>query len=342
MKTIEWCKSCVRILDQRKLPLSTEYLECKDYNEVASAIKTLAVRGAPAIGVAAAMAMVLSITDCQGEREHLLKKLEEARKTLAATRPTAVNLMWALDRIMKKAQQSKGSGEELKAVLMEEAALIADEDERMCRSIGEFGAKLIEDGNGVLTHCNAGSLATFGYGTALGVLRSAHRNGKKIHVYVDETRPLLQGARLTSWELKEEGIPFTLITDSMAGYFMKKGVIQRVIVGADRIAANGDAANKIGTYSVAVLAHAHSIPFYVAAPYSTVDFSIDNGDHIIIEERSHDEVTTMGGTRIAPPGIEVANPAFDVTPHRYISAIITDKGIIMPPFAKNLKEVLSQ
>ncbi len=342
MKTIEWCKSCVRILDQRKLPLSTEFLECKDYREVASAIKTLAVRGAPAIGVAAAMAMVLSIKECREEREQLVKKLEEAHRTLAATRPTAVNLMWALDRMMKRAQETKGSTEELKAALMEEAVLIADEDERMCRAIGESGAKLIEDGDGVLTHCNAGSLATFGYGTALGVLRSAHRSGKKIHVYVDETRPLLQGARLTSWELKAEGIPFTLITDSMAGYFMKKGVIQRIIVGADRIAANGDAANKIGTYSVAVLAHAHNIPFYVAAPYSTVDFSIENGDRIIIEERSHDEVTTLGGTRIAPPGIEVANPAFDVTPHRYISAIITDKGIITPPFGENLKKALGQ
>jgi len=342
MKTIEWRDSCVRILDQRKLPLSTEYLECRDYNEVASAIKTLAVRGAPAIGVAAAMAMVLSIAECRDDRDLLVRKLEEARTTLAATRPTAVNLMWALDRMMKRAVETGGSAEELKAALMKEAELIADEDERMCRSIGDFGAELIEDGDGVLTHCNAGSLATFGYGTALGVLRSAHRKGRKIHVYVDETRPLLQGARLTSWELKAEGIPFTLITDNMAGHFMKKGVIQRVIVGADRIAANGDAANKIGTYSVAVLASAHNIPFYIAAPYSTVDFTIDDGESIVIEERSHDEVTTLGGTRIAPHGIEVANPAFDVTPHRYIAAIITDKGIIKPPLGENLKKALGR
>jgi methylthioribose-1-phosphate isomerase len=340
MKTIEWSHNKVKLVDQRKLPLCTEFLECINHHEIAMAIKTLAVRGAPAIGVAAAMGMVLAAMDCRGEsRNELLEKLEEAAVIISATRPTAINLKWAINRIMERARAEKGNVEKIKEALLEEALSIADEDEALCRKIGDFGAELVQDGDGLLTHCNAGSLATSGYGTALGVLRSAFSQGKRIHVYVDETRPLLQGARLTAWELKNEGIPFTLITDSMAGYFMKKGAIQRIFVGADRIAQNGDVANKIGTYSVAVLAHAHGIPFYVAAPYSTLDPKTRTGDDIKIEERDSEEVTSIMGIPIAPSEIKVANPAFDVTPHRYVKALITDRGILWPPFKKNLRLV---
>lgn len=339
MKNIEFVGNKVKILDQRKLPLSVEFIECKDHNDVAYAIKTLAVRGAPLIGVAAAMGLALSVVNfVTDNREALLSKLKEAYDVIRATRPTAVNLFWGLNRIMNLANNHNGSLTDLKQALVKEAMKIAEEDEALCRSIGDAGAPLIEGNCGVLTHCNAGSLATADYGTALGVLRTVHRSGKKIHVYVDETRPLLQGARLTAWELKEEGIPFTLITDNMAGYFMAKGVIQHVIVGADRIALNGDVANKIGTYSVAILANEHNIPFYVAAPYSTIDISMKSGKDIKIEERDQEEVTTILGTRIAPYDINVANPAFDVTPNRYISAIITDKGVLRPPFGENLKQ----
>jgi methylthioribose-1-phosphate isomerase len=343
MKTIEWSRNRVRIVDQRKLPLCTEFLECSTHDEIAMAIKTLAVRGAPAIGVAAAMGMVLAAMEYHGtSRVELLKRLEAAADSISATRPTAVNLKWALERILKRAHREDYGVEEIKKALLEEALIIAEEDEALCRRIGDLGAGLVEDGDGILTHCNAGSLATSGYGTALGVFRSAVREGKKIHVYVDETRPLLQGARLTAWELKDEGIPFTLITDSMAGYFMKKGKIQRVFVGADRIAQNGDVANKIGTYSVAVLAHAHHIPFYVAAPYSTLDPKTRTGEDIMIEERDSREVTSIMGIPIAPTDIKVANPAFDVTPHKYVRAIITDMGIIWPPLGKNLKSVTAK
>lgn len=338
MKPIEWRDDRVILLDQRKLPCITEYIVCSDYHEVASAIKTLAVRGAPAIGVAAAMGMALAAVEA-GSRDALLTRLAEAYRVLGATRPTAVNLFWALDRMLKKAQ-ALDSVEDIRRSLMEEALTIAEEDESMCRKIGDMGAALVPDPAGILTHCNAGSLATAAYGTALGVIRSSFSQGKKIHIFVDETRPLLQGARLTAWELKEEGIPFTLITDSMAGHFMRKGNIQLVVVGADRIARNGDVANKIGTYSVAVLAKEHGIPFYVAAPYSTVDLTIESGDDIHIEERDTEEVTHFAGTLIAPCDISVANPAFDITPHRFITAIITDREIFYPPFNEKLKTLM--
>jgi methylthioribose-1-phosphate isomerase len=343
IRTITWQDGLVRLIDQRKLPCKTEFIECHTHQEVAEAIRTLAVRGAPAIGVAGAMALVLAAEKApQDNRESLLAALKKACQELAATRPTAVNLKWGLDRVLHRAESTPGAVQAIKAALLDEALLIEREDEHMCRRIGGYGAELIPDGASLLTHCNAGSLATAGYGTALGVIRSAHFSGKKIHVFVDETRPLLQGARLTAWELKEEGIPFTLITDNMAGHFMKKGRINLVITGADRIASNGDAANKIGTYSVAVLAMAHAIPFYIAAPYSTVDLSIRSGDDICIEERCGEEVTTIGGVCVAPEGINVANPAFDVTPHHYISALITDKGIITPPYQENLARMLSR
>jgi len=341
IRTIEWHDGSVRIIDQRELPGKTVFIDCQTYQQVAEGIRTLAVRGAPAIGVAGAMALVLAargaVTD---EREALMAVLKKAHAELAATRPTAVNLKWGLDRMLNLALGMKGDAGEMREALLSESLRIAQEDEELCRRIGNHGAALVPDGASILTHCNAGSLATAGYGTALGVIRSAHSAGKRIHVFVDETRPLLQGARLTAWELKEEGIPFTLITDNMAGYFMKKGDIHLVVTGTDRIAANGDAANKIGTYTVAILAKEHGIPFYIAAPYSTIDLSINSGDQICIEERCAEEVTTIGGVRVAPGDVRVANPAFDVTPHRYIHAIITDMGIIRPPFSEKLASTL--
>jgi len=340
-KTIEWVDEKIKLLDQTKLPHQEVYLECEDYHTVADAIKTMKVRGAPAIGVAAAMGIALGAQNLQQKNmEAFLSKLQKIFDEFAATRPTAVNLFWAIERMKKKAKESgAGSVEELKTQLKKEALLIAQEDEEINRRMGALGATLIEDGDNILTHCNAGALATFNFGTALGVIRAAHAGGKRIHVYVDETRPLLQGARLTAWELMKEKIPMTLITDNMAGFFMFKGKIDKVFVGADRIAANGDTANKIGTYSVAVLARENKVPFYVVAPTSTIDLSIRSGEDIPIEERPAEEVTSVLGTKIAPPNVRVANPSFDITPYSYVTAIVTENGIAKAPFTTELEKL---
>lgn len=337
MKTVEWTDGVVRLIDQTRLPLDLVIVECRTHLEVAEAIKKMQVRGAPAIGVAAAFGLALGATSSEAVTHgELMAHLSEAADTLRRTRPTAVNLFWALDLMNRAAAEAGDDVEAVKVALVRRAVAMAEDDERRNRRMGEFGAGLIDDGDTVLTHCNAGSLATVGFGTALGVLRAAHRQGKRIQVFADETRPLLQGARLTAWELSQEGIPTTLITDNMAGHFMSRGKIDKVIVGADRIAANGDVANKIGTYSVAVLARENGIPFYVAAPTSTIDLNLASGNGIPIEERDPNEVVTVNGRRVAPEGIAVANPAFDVTPGRYVSAIVTEQGVLRPPFEKGL------
>jgi len=342
-KTIEWKGDHVRLLDQRKLPHSLTYLECRDASSIARAIRTMVIRGAPAIGVAAAMGIALAARKIRSNRPEIFwKKIEEACHLMGETRPTAANLFWAIERMRRALNQPPSEDVEgLKSKLEREALRIYREDLKVNRKIGENGKILIQDGVGVLTHCNAGGLATAGYGTALGVLRAAWAEGKRFHVFVDETRPMLQGSRLTAWELVREKIPATVITDNMAGVLMARRKIDLVIVGADRIARNGDTANKIGTYSLAILSKWHRIPFYVAAPISTIDFSLDSGGEIPIEERAGDEVTHIGGKRIAPTGIETFNPAFDVTPHSLIEGIITEKGIIRPPFNKNLKKMFS-
>ncbi len=335
---VEWRNNKLIILDQTKLPQEEVYLEITHYPEVASAIKCLAVRGAPAIGVAAAYGVALGALEIQAKtRTEFSTKLKKVTKTLWDSRPTARNLFWAIERMNKVAESGK-SIEQIKKALVEEALKIHQEQIESDKSLSRLGATLINKGYTILTHCNAGALATAGYGTALGVIKHAYAEGKKIQVIATETRPLLQGARLTACELKKAGIPFTLITDSMAGSFMRRGKINAVVVGADRIARNGDTANKIGTYTLAVLAKEHGIPFYVAAPMSTVDLSIASGDEIVIEERQPEEVTCIRGIRTAPEGILAANPAFDVTPYRYISAIITEKGIIREPFDEEFVE----
>jgi methylthioribose-1-phosphate isomerase len=336
--TIAYADGVVRLVDQTRLPTEVVVHECRTAGELAEAIRTMRVRGAPAIGVAAGYALALGAaeyrgTDPAGLQAHLVAVADAVRQT----RPTAVNLFWAVERALTTARASLPDGvAATSARLLELAERMREEDVALNRRMGAFGAELIPDGAQVLTHCNAGALATAGYGTALGVVRGAVEAGKRLHVYVDETRPFLQGARLTAWELHADGIPLTLITDNMAGYFMAQGKIHLVVVGADRIAANGDVANKIGTYSVAVLAHAHGIPFYVAAPTSTVDLSLPSGESIPIEERSASEVTHFAGQRIAPEGIGVANPAFDVTPHRYVTAIVTEQGVLRPPYGPAL------
>jgi len=329
-RTIEWRDDRVVMLDQRLLPLEERYLEYADYREVAEAIRGMVIRGAPAIGVAAAMGMALGAREIIADTfDSFYRQLENIADLLARSRPTAVNLFWAIERMKRVAREHRDlSIDSLKEILKAEAISIEREDLSICRAIGEEGAKLIRDGWTILTHCNAGGLATAGYGTALGVIRAAHGQGKKIRVIADETRPWLQGARLTTWELMKDGIPVTLITDSMAGWLMKRREIDCVVVGADRIAANGDTANKIGTYGVAVLAREHHIPFYVAAPLSTIDLSCATGDEIPIEERSPSEVTEIRGVPIAPPTVLVRNPAFDVTPSRYITGIITERGVV--------------
>lgn len=345
MRTIELEPGLVRLVDQRRLPLEFAVLECRDYRQVAEAIRTLAVRGAPAIGVAAAAGLALAARAAADRpAPEFWAALEAAARELKATRPTAVNLFWAVDRAMGVARERQAQGAmpaEVAEALYQHAVRLAEEDVAVNRRMAEIGQELIRDGDGVLTHCNTGSLATVDWGTALGVIRAAHERGKRIHLYIDETRPVLQGARLTAWEALRYGIPATLITDNMAGHFMRLGKIQICFVGADRIAANGDTANKIGTYTVAVLAREHGIPFYVVAPTSTVDLSIPSGDHIPIEERNPEEVTHIAGVRVAPEGIRVANPAFDVTPARYITGIITEKGIIYPPFEVGLRRALA-
>lgn len=342
VKTIEWVDGRVRLIDQTKLPLSEEFIECRDYECVAEAIKNLRIRGAPAIGVAAALGMLLGVLDFQAKTgEELLKRVHQVAADLAATRPTAVNLPWALERMKERAASAGRKPEEIKKALEQEALAILAEDEDINRRLSAFGAALIETGDRLMTHCNAGALATAAYGTALGVVRAAVEEGKQVTVYSCETRPLLQGSRLTAWEMMKEGIPVTLITDSMAGSVMRAGRVDKVIVGADRIAANGDTANKIGTYSLAVLAASHKLPFYVAAPTSTVDLSIESGDQIPIEERDPSEVTFCLDQPIAPPGVSVFNPAFDVTPVGLISGIITEKGIAAQPFVGKFLKKLS-
>ncbi len=339
-KTVEYKDGKVRLIDQTRLPLEEVYVECNNYQDVARAIKTMQVRGAPAIGVAAAMGVALGAKGITtNDSNKFYRELMEICSHLASTRPTAVNLFWAIERMKSAAEKNRnGSVEAIKDILEKEAVKIYEDDIAINKAMGMNGQKLIEDGDTILTHCNAGALATAGeYGTALGVIKVAHEKGKNIKVYADETRPFLQGARLTAWELVKEGIPVRLITDNMAGYFMGKGEIDKIIVGADRIAANGDTANKIGTYSLSILAKEHNIPFYVAAPLSTIDIKIPDGSKIPIEERSPQEVTYLSGKRIAPEGVEVANPAFDVTPNKNITAIITEKGIIKPPFADGIK-----
>jgi len=326
LKAIEWLGDKLRILDQRKLPWEESFLDLADYQDVALAIKEMKVRGAPAIGIAAAYGIALGAQNIKTtNRDEFLSQLNQVTQTLAATRPTAVNLFQAIGRMEKAAIGNNVPG--VKGMLINEAKQIHQEEIEATKRLSQLGAELIQDGFTILTHCNAGPLATAGYGTALGVIKAAREQGKKISVLITETRPLLQGARLTAWELMREDIPVTLITDSMAGHFMKQERIDCVIVGADRIAANSDVANKIGTYTLAVLAKDNSIPFYVAAPTSTIDLSLASGDKIPIEERDSKEVTHFQGVPIAPEGITAANPAFDITPHDYVSAIITEKGI---------------
>jgi methylthioribose-1-phosphate isomerase len=331
--TVEWKDGAVRLLDQSRLPEHVEFLDCRDYEAVGRAIRELRVRGAPAIGVTAAMGVALGAQAVTAkEYDGFAKAVLEICDHLAATRPTAVNLFWALARMKQTVAGLRGRAlSEIKQQLVSESQRILEEDVAMNKAMGCHGARLIRDGQTILTHCNAGALATAGYGTALGVIRSAWEQGKQIRVVADETRPVLQGARLTAWELMQDGIPVTLITDNMAGSLMRQGLIHLCLVGADRIAANGDVANKIGTYSVAVLAKAHAIPFYVAAPHSTIDLAMPSGQQIPIEQRSVEEVTSVfGGPRIAPSGVAILNPAFDVTPASYITAIITERGVFPP------------
>lgn len=338
IKPIEYHDGIVRMIDQRLLPTQELWLEYRDYRTVAEAIQTMVIRGAPAIGVAAAYGAAFGARDIDADTfDAFYLELEQVCATLAATRPTAVNLFWALDRMKAKARDlAEHPLNTIKTALLNEAQTIAAEDVTINRTMGRHGAELIPDGARVLTHCNAGALATGGYGTALGVIRAAVESGKTLSVLADETRPFLQGARLTAWELHKDGIPVTLICDNMAGSLMRLGDIDCVIVGADRIAANGDVANKIGTYSVAVLAKEHGLPFYVAAPLSTIDLMIPNGDHIPIEERDASEVTHCGKTRVAPEGIKVRNPAFDVTPARLVTAIITERGVVRGDYIAGL------
>jgi methylthioribose-1-phosphate isomerase len=343
MRTVELSRDSVRLIDQRRLPNELIVMDCRDYHEVGEAIKTLAVRGAPAIGVTASGGLALAAQALKDRPEaEFWAGLESAAAELRATRPTAVNLFWAIQKVMDFAvnTQQGRPPKDVAEALFHFAEGMAEEDVAVNKRMAELGQELVKDGDGILTHCNTGSLATVDWGTALGVIRMAHETGKQIHVYVDETRPVLQGARLTAWECVHFGIPATLITDNMAAHMMRQGKINIVFVGADRIAANGDTANKIGTYGVSVLAREHGIPFYVVAPSSTVDLAIDSGDQIEIEERKHEEVTHIGGVRIAPEGIGVANPAFDVTPAKYITGIITEAGIVYPPFRVNLRRLL--
>ena len=349
MRTIEWDDGVVKMIDQRKLPREYVVVQFTDYREVARAIKEMYIRGAPAIGAAAAFGLALCARGSKAKtRAELLADLDNAAATLQKTRPTAVNLPWALERMLGKAREAQYTQavspvgpnyrvEQIASSLVAEAQRIADEDVEVNKHMAAHGAELIEDGYNILTHCNTGALATVDYGTALGVIRTAHEQGKRIHVWVDETRPRLQGARLTVWELMRYGIPMTLIADNAAGHLMLTGQVDLVLVGADRVAANGDVANKIGTYKLAVLARENGIPFYSVAPTSTVDLSLPSGEQITIEERDPTEVTHVGGVRIAPEGVPVYNPAFDVTPHRYITGIVTEEGIVYPPFGPGLR-----
>jgi len=343
IKTVEWTKDGVRMLDQRLLPSEETYLMLRSYDEVAEAIRKMVIRGAPAIGVAAAMGIALGASQSVGTSvADLEDDLGYICEVMGKTRPTAVNLFWAIERMRAAFERNKNLNdvEQVKKLLVEEALAIFNEDITANRAIGRHGEPLIPDNSTVLTHCNAGALATAGdYGTALGVIRGARDAGKKVAVIADETRPFLQGLRLTAWELAKDDIPVTVITDNMAGHVMKSGKVDAVVVGADRIAANGDTANKIGTYMVAVLAREHGVPFYVAAPMTTLDLSLASGDEIPIEERDSMEVTHIRDHQLGPDGVNVHNPAFDVTPHQFITAIITDRGVARPPYIKSLKSL---
>ncbi len=341
--TVAWRDGAVVLIDQRKLPAEEVFLELRTVEEVAQAIETMVVRGAPAIGVTAALGVLVAVRAIDvGEPEAFWNALEASFQRLSDTRPTARNLFWAIERMRAVAERHQKSAlPEVAKALEHEALSILEEDVTACQALGQAGATLIDEGAMVLTHCNAGGLATAGYGTAGGVIRTAHYQGKTISVFVDETRPFLQGSRLTAWEFARDGIPIQLITDNMAGHFLQQGAVDLVIVGADRIAANGDTANKIGTYTLAVLAREHDVPFYVGAPTSTVDLGLPSGADIPIEERSPEEVTTWAGERVAPEGIGVANPAFDVTPSKLITAIITERGIVRAPYEETLQAICS-
>ena len=343
IKTIEWTDEGVRMIDQRKLPTVEEYPVFRTYGEVADAIRVMVVRGAPAIGVAAAMGVALGVRDSEAKNIDALREdFRQITDTLAATRPTAVNLFWAIDRMKRLFKEVAVNGADKRTIaqsLITEALAIQAEDIESNKRMGHFGQELLPNSGTILTHCNAGALATAGYGTALGVIRAAVEHGKHLRVLADETRPFLQGARLTAWELWKDDIDVRVISDNMAGSFMRQGLIDAVIVGADRIAANGDVANKIGTYPVAVLARQHEIPFYVAAPFSTLDLKIPDGSDIPIEQRDPTEVTHIGGVRVVPDGVSVFNPAFDVTPHEFITAIITDRGVATPPYTESLAKL---
>jgi methylthioribose-1-phosphate isomerase len=352
-ETVAWKGDWVELLDQRLLPGKEDYLRLRTPEDVAEAIRSMAVRGAPAIGVTAAMGLALGARQASGlPPDGFRRRFEDLCRLFSAARPTAVNLFWAVERMRGRLERALASSGDPDAGgpstvphaaegLVEEAIRIKEEDIEACRRIGRHGAALVPESATILTHCNAGGLATAGYGTALGVVRAAVEAGKTVRVLADETRPFLQGARLTAWELMKDGIPTTLITDSMAGSMMRSGAVTLVIVGADRIAANGDVANKVGTYPLSVLARENRIPFYVAAPVSTLDLSTPDGDHIPIEQRDPSEVTHVAGVPVAPEGVSVRNPAFDVTPHRYITAIITDRGVARPPYAESLRNLAS-
>ena len=344
IQTLEWTDSGVRFIDQTKLPTEETYVTCKTHEQVADVIRNMVVRGAPAIGVAAAMGIALGMKNSKAENGTELKKdFDKICDVIGKTRPTAVNLFWAIRRMREKFEYLRMRPlPQIRQALIEEAQRMHAEDIAANQAMGRHGATLMPQSGGVLTHCNAGALATCGYGTALGVIRAAVEQGKKIHVYADETRPFLQGSRLTAWELMKDGIPTTVISDNMAGAMMKQGKIGAIVVGADRIAANGDVANKIGTYTVAVLAKEHGIPFYVAAPFSTIDMETPDGSKIPIEQRDPREVTHIGGRQMAPEGVEVENPAFDVTPARYVTAIVTERGIARPPYEEALRRLETQ
>ena len=340
IRPIEWANGTLRLLDQTRLPSEEVIVEAHGYLEAVDAIRTMQVRGAPAIGVTAAYAVAMAAGDLDAaDKESFLKRLSEAGAEIKAARPTAVNLMWAVDRMLSIAE-SEADINSAKARLLEEAVRIEKEDEEINRRMGSHGIELMPDGGSVLTHCNAGALATAAFGTAVGVIRAGWEDGKRFKVFNTETRPFLQGARLTAWEFKKLGIPSTLVVDSAAGMLMRRGEIGCVITGADRIAANGDTANKIGTYTLAVLAKENNIPFYVAAPISTVDMSLSDGDQIEIEQRSSSEVTEFRGVPVAPDGVEALNPGFDVTPAKYVSAIITEAGVARPPFIDSLSQAV--
>lgn len=342
IETLEWTEQGVRFIDQTKLPTEEVYVTCTTHQQVADVIRNMVVRGAPAIGVAAAMGIALGVQNSKAQSANDLKsELDQVCETIRKTRPTAVNLFWAIRRMQEKFEALRNKPvAEVKRQIVEEAKRMHAEDVAANQAMGRHGATLMPSSGGVLTHCNAGALATAGYGTALGVIRAAVEQGKKIHVYADETRPFLQGSRLTAWELMKDGIPTTVISDNMAGAMMKQGKIGAIVVGADRIAANGDVANKIGTYTVAVLAKEHAIPFYVAAPISTVDLDTPDGSKIPIEQRAAKEVSHIAGKQMVPEGVEIENPAFDVTPSKYVAAIITERGIARAPYTESLRALV--